>query len=66
MLYFRIIYSLCTREVRKPPNQEINATNHGECHTRIRLEAFGQINAEYAFGIQPNQRSMRQIKKSTV
>ena len=66
MVDFGITWTLCTSEVRKPPNQEINATNHGECHTRIRLEAFGQINAEYAFGIQPNQRSMRQIKKSTV
>ena len=26
--------------IRKSPNQEINGMNHGECHKRIRLQAF--------------------------
>ena len=33
------------------PNQEINGMNA--------IKAFPQINAEYAFGIRPNQRQMR-------
>ena len=51
------MYRLSGIQIKKSSNQEINGMNaYGRSPGMNTIKVFPQINAEYAFGIRPNQR----------